>query len=95
LACRASLSATALSTAAWIRRSISALEETAEMVVGTVSLTIVAGRLSANTITAIQGAAQESVDNISALLHTTIDFPIKVLVYSNARDLQQALSPGS
>src|SRR5262245_21576454 len=50
---------------------------------------------SANTITAIQGAAQDSVNNIGPLLHTNIDFPIKVLVYSNARDLQQALAPGS
>jgi hypothetical protein len=50
---------------------------------------------NANSINSIQAAALESVNNISDLLRTQIDFPIKVIVYSTARDLQQALTPGS
>src|SRR5439155_2127021 len=50
---------------------------------------------STDRINSIQAAAHESVDNVSNLLKTTIDFPIKVIVYSNGRDLQQALTPGA
>jgi hypothetical protein len=50
---------------------------------------------SNDRINSIVGAAHESVANINGLLKTQLDHPIKVIVYSNARDLQQALTPGS
>jgi hypothetical protein len=47
------------------------------------------------SVTSILQAANESVNRMSALLKTDIDFQIKVWVYENARELQQAAAPDS
>lgn len=46
---------------------------------------------SLNTIQSILTVAQETIQQMSALLRTEIDFPVKVWVYETARDLQPAV----
>jgi len=40
---------------------------------------------------AVLAASRESLDRISALLQTTIDFPVKVRFYESAQEMQQAI----
>lgn len=44
---------------------------------------------------AVLTAARESLDRISALLETTVDFPVKVFYYGSARDMQEAIPTSS
>ena len=39
----------------------------------------------------VLAAARESLDEVSALLQTTVDFPVKVFYYGSARDMQAAI----
>lgn len=41
----------------------------------------------------VLAAARESLDRISALLETTVDFPVKVLYYASADDMAAATAP--
>ena len=40
---------------------------------------------------AVLAAARESLDGVSALLQTTVDFPVKVRYYESAEEMQQAI----
>lgn len=47
---------------------------------------------SSATIDSILNTARETIDRISTLLRTEVDFPVKVWVYETARDLQPAVA---
>jgi hypothetical protein len=43
------------------------------------------------TLQAVLKAAQETIDKMSALLQTTVDFPVHIWIYNTARDMQPAI----
>jgi hypothetical protein len=49
---------------------------------------------SDRTIQTILETARQTIDEISALLRTEVDFPVKLWVYDTARDLQPAVASG-
>jgi hypothetical protein len=46
------------------------------------------------TIQSILNAARQTIDEVSELLRTEIDFPVKIWVYETTRDLQPAVASG-
>ncbi|HLF72003.1 MAG TPA: peptidase MA family metallohydrolase, partial [Dehalococcoidia bacterium] len=43
------------------------------------------------TLQAVLKAAQETIDRMSALVQTTVDFPVHIWIYNTARDMQPAI----